>query len=93
MRIDAYSAINQAYMPTKAQGVKAAETVSAYGRDELQISSIGKDIQVAKQAVASAPDVREDLVAEMKKKYAGEGFNVDPGSFADVLMSRFDQAI
>lgn len=93
MRIDAYSAINQAYMPTKTQGVKATEAASVYGRDQLQISSKGKDFQIAKSAVSAAPDVREDLVAEMKKKYSGEGVNVDPGDFADVLMSRFNATI
>ena len=93
MRIDAYSAISQTYAPVRHQGVKAAEAVSSYGQDQLQISSIGKDIQVAKQAVSGASDVREDLVAQMKQKYSGNDYNVDMGDFADVLLSRFNQTI
>lgn len=93
MRIDAYSAISQAYMPVKSQGVKAANAVASYGQDELQISSLGKDIQVAKQAVSQAPDVRADLVASMKAKYSGNDYEVDPGTFADALISRFNQTI
>ncbi|MBR6281459.1 MAG: flagellar biosynthesis anti-sigma factor FlgM, partial [Lachnospiraceae bacterium] len=49
----------------------------------------GKDIQVAKQAVADASDIREDLVAEMKKKYSGD-FQVDTGDFADVLLAKYN---
>lgn len=93
MRIDAYSAIKQAYMTTKPASVQKPAANSAYGStDQVQISSFGKDFQVAKQAVSQAPDVREDLVAQMKTKYAGQP-QVDAGSFADVLMSRFNQTI
>lgn len=91
MRIDAYSAISQAYMPAKTQSVRPMEAAKTYGQDELQISSIGKDFQVAKSAVKAAPDVRDDLVGEMKKKYSGE-VSV-PSDFADVLISRFNQTI
>lgn len=91
MRVDAYSAIS-AYSPIKSTGVKPAEAVPSYGQDELQISSAGKDFQIAKQAVSSASDVRSDLVAEMKQKYAKEA-TVDVDSFADVLISRFNQTI
>lgn len=93
MRIDAYSAINQAYMASRPTPVKKPEAVaSAYSSDQVQISSFGKDFQVAKQAAVNAPDVREDLVAQMKEKYKGNA-NVDPASFADVLISRFNQTI
>lgn len=92
MRIDAYSAISQTYAPTRAQGVKQTEATSSYGQDQLQISSIGKDFQIAKQAVSGASDVRQDLVAQMKQKYSGD-YDVDPGSFADVLLSKFNQTI
>lgn len=93
MRIDAYSAIGQTYAPTRSQGIKQTGAVSAYAKDELQISSIGKEFQIAKQAVSGAADVREDVVASMKQKYSGNNYDVDPGSFADVLLSKFNQTI
>ncbi len=93
MRIDAYSAISQAYAPARGVNKVKQESVSSYNKDELQISSIGKDFQTAKQAISAAPDVREDLVASMKEKYAGSDYDVDPGSFADMLISRFNQMI
>ena len=92
MRIDAYSAITQVYKPTKATGAKSVNSASRYAQDEVQISSFGKDFQIAKQAVANASDIREDVVAEMKSKYAGD-IQVDTGDFADVLLARFSQAL
>lgn len=90
MRIDAFQAITQVYQPMKQTGTRPAKAASAYGRDEVQISSFGKDYQVAKQAVANASDIREDKVAEMKAKYAGD-VKVDTGDFADVLLAKFSQ--
>lgn len=92
MRIDAYSAIGQTYAPTRSQGIKPAAAVSAYGQDQLQISSIGKDFQTAKQAVAGASDVRSELVDQMKQKYSGS-YDANPADFADVLLSKFNQTI
>ena len=89
MRINPYNAITQIYSSnTRATGKKAAET-SSYGRDEVEISSTGKEYQVAKKAVAEASDVRDDLVAEMKKKYSGN-VSADIGDFADVLLSKYE---
>lgn len=88
MRIDAYNAISQVYKPTKSYGTKSAGNVQGR-RDEVSISSFGRDYQVAKQAVADASDVREDKVAEMKAKYAGNA-SVDTGDFADVLLAKYN---
>ncbi len=88
MRIDAYNAISQVYKPTKTYGAKAANNVEGK-KDEVSISSFGRDFQIAKQAVADAPDVREDKVAEMKAKYANSA-DVDYADFADVLMSKYN---
>ncbi|MEE3481904.1 MAG: flagellar biosynthesis anti-sigma factor FlgM, partial [Lachnospiraceae bacterium] len=59
--------------------------------DEVQISSFGRDFQVAKQAVADASDVREDVVSEMKAKYSGD-VQVDVDDFASVLLQKYNQA-
>ena len=59
MRIEAYSQVQQVYSNNKvgkAQPTKKTNDI----RDTVSFSSIGKDIQVAKQAVSAAPDVREE---------------------------------
>ena len=91
MRVEAFNAVAQVYQPTKAQTKGNVGKTATAGRDEVQISSFGKDFQIAKQAVANASDVREDKVAEMKSKYSGD-YQVDTGDFADVLLSKYSAA-
>ena len=93
MRIEAYNQIAQVYSANKPTGTKAAGKVNPTRKDEVQLSSIGKDIQTAKQAVAEASDIREDKVAEMKAKYANGNVSVDTGDFASVLMAKYQQSL
>ena len=67
MRIEAYNQVAQLYKTNKTSSTRPA-SASAMGRDEVQISSFGRDYQIAKKAVAEASDIREDKVAEMKSK-------------------------
>ena len=67
MRIDSYVQVQQLYnKPVTGKSVK--ETGKGKFRDQLQISSMGKDIQVAKQAVKNSPDIRQDLVDSVKSR-------------------------
>lgn len=65
MRIEAYNQIASIYKTSKTGKVQQPYGVST-GRDEVQISQLGRDYQIAKQAVAEASDIREDKVAELK---------------------------
>ncbi len=87
--VEAYNQIMQVSKPQNTKNVKAAKsTTPSMGKDEVQISSMGRSMQVAKQAVAEASDIREDKVAEMKAKYSGD-VQVDTGDFADKLLAKF----
>ena len=87
MRIDAYNSISQIYNSSKA---KKTQTVSSIGAtDKFEISQAGKDLQVAKAAVAKAPDVREDVVADVKKRIEEGTYNVSDESFADMLLAKY----
>ena len=87
MRIEAYNMVSQVYgtqKPHKAQGMtKVSRT------DEVQISSFGKDLAVAKQAVKNAPDVREDVTAPLKASIAAGTYSVSSESFADKLLEKY----
>jgi negative regulator of flagellin synthesis FlgM len=65
----------------------------AAARDEVQLSSFGRDYQIAKKAVAEASDIREDKVAEMKQKLASDNYQVDTGDFASKLLEKYNAAI
>lgn len=87
MRIEAYSKISNVY---KTQAVsRPQKTGSVKSADMVQISSIGKDFQTAKAAVAASPDIREDVTAPIKAKLESGNYKVDAESFADKLMQKF----
>lgn len=87
MRIDAMAEISQIY---QANGTKRKPGVSSssYSKDTVEISGFGRDLQVARQAVAEAPDVREDKVQELKTSMANGTYNVPMSALADKLLGR-----
>lgn len=89
MRIEAYTQIQQIYQPQKAgKGHKSTNTGSA---DQVQISSFGKDIQIAKAAVQGSSDIREELTAPIKTKLQSGTYEVSNESFADKLLSKYKE--
>ena len=92
MRVDAFAQIQSMYnLGNKNKQVKT-ETNKSFS-DQLQISSIGKDLRTAKQAVASTSDIREDLVADIKSKIDAGTYSVDSDSLAEKLFANFEKAI
>ena len=92
MRIEAYNQVAQLYETNKTSNSRAAATTSM-GRDEVQISSFGRDYQIAKKAVAEASDIREDKVAEMKSKYESNDYQVDTRDFASKLLEKYQMGL
>jgi len=90
MRIEAYNQIQQVYNSSKVQ--KAARTEKTGRTDAVQISSVGKDIQTVKQALAETPDIRENVVAPLKQAVQNGSYDIDDESFADKLLSRYNVA-
>lgn len=90
MRIEAYTQVQQLYSSKGAQ--KAGQNKKAGFRDQLQISSKGKDIQTAKQAVANAPDIREEVVAPLKARVAAGTYQVSSDDFANRLFEKYNNA-
>lgn len=89
MRIDAYNQVAQLYNVNKTTRTKSTASVER-PRDAVQISQAGKDYQIAKQAVANAPDIREDKVADLKAQVKSGNYNVDTGDFASKLLEKFN---
>ncbi len=89
MRIEAYTQVQQVY-GTKSR-VKTQNTAKNAGSDRIQISSIGKDIQTAKNAVAAAEDIRSELTAPIKASIANGTYNVSGESFAEKLMRQYEE--
>ena len=89
MRIEAYTQVQQLYNAKKP--VKAQTNKKLSFSDQLQISSIGKDIQTAKAAVAGSSDIREDVTAPIKASIQAGTYEVSTESFADKLLSKYEE--
>ena len=84
MRIEAYSQIQNLYNISKPSEKKNTSAVPDF-KDKLNISGAGKDLQVAKKAVAAAPDVREDKIAALKEAY-------ENGSYYVRILEKYSQS-
>lgn len=90
MRIESYSQIQSLYKTSGVRKTEKAKSTSGVS-DQLSISSIGKDMKVAKDALAATPDVREDLVASVKARVQDGTYSVAAGSFADKLLQKYQE--
>ena len=87
MRIDAFNKVSELY---KASSVKS--TAKAKGgsfSDKLEISQAGRDYQVAKQAIARTPDIREATVNEIKQRMEAGTYNVTIQDVAEKLVESY----
>ena len=89
MRIEAYNQVAGLYKASSTTKVRGNYGVSS--RDEVQISRVGRDFQVAKQAVAQSSDIREDKVTQLKAKIDSGEYQVSAGDFASKLSEKYNQ--
>lgn len=90
MRINNFNMISQLYgNTTTKKSTTTANASYASFKDEISLSTMGKDMQVAKNALATTPDVREARIAELKAQYANGTYEVDSEDFATKLMESF----
>lgn len=89
MRIEAYNMVSQVYGTKKPQKMQSTASVSRM--DQVQISSIGKDLQIAKQAVKNAPDVRESVTAPLKQSINAGTYSVSGEDFASKLLAKYEE--
>lgn len=89
MRIEAYTQVQQLYNSSKVQ--KEANVAKKGQTDQVQISSMGLNIQAAKAAVKGASDIRYDVVEPLKKAIANGTYEVSSESFADKLLRKYEE--
>lgn len=90
MRIGTYSMINQIY---GSNNTKKSTTANSTGyanfKDEVSFSSAGKDMQVAKSALANVPDVRESKISDVKSRINNGTYEVSSADFAAKLLESY----
>lgn len=90
MRIDAYNQVNQIYQATKTAKTKAKPSKNV--TDTLEVSNVGKDLQIAKQALNATSDVREEKINAIKAAMASGTYNVSAEELADNILNRYFDA-
>ena len=88
MRIDAMNQVSQIYSANRTK--KTANSNALSFADTLELSQAGKALQVAKAAVAAAPEVREDRIAQIKASMENGTWSVSDNDLADKLLDSFD---
>ncbi len=91
MRIDAYTQVTQIYNNSKVKS--AAKPARTGFSDAVQISSAGKDYQVAKQAVAKVSDIRQDVIDPIKTAVQSGTYEVSDSDFADKLLAKYSSIL
>lgn len=84
MKINPYIQVQQVYSTKKPGQVK--KNTAAGKADGVVISNIGREFQVAKQAVAGAPDIRTDITEPIRAAVNNGTYAVSGEKFADKLL-------
>lgn len=87
MRIDAFNKVNKLYQSNMIKSTTNVKGTSY--SDKLEISQTGKDYQIAKQALKSIPDVREDRVKEIKERMESGTYNVSAEEVVNKLVDNY----
>lgn len=89
MRIEAYTQVQQLYSTQKT--AKTQKMEKAQGKDNFQLSSVGKDLQVGKAALSETSDIRMDICEPLKKQIQNGTYQVSTESFADKLLEKYNE--
>ncbi|MFO8080185.1 MAG: flagellar biosynthesis anti-sigma factor FlgM [Armatimonadota bacterium] len=78
----------------RGEGVEAAKSVTGGtapraggGADQLALSSRAEEIKLARAALAEAPEVRAERVAELKAQVQSGTYKVDPDRVAERILN------
>lgn len=92
MRIGTYNMISQVYGTNGAKKTKTSATAGGNSfLDQVSLSSMGKDMQTAKTALASTPDVRESKILDLKKRIEDGTYDVSVDDFAQKLLDTYEK--
>lgn len=87
MRIDDTGAVNKAAR-IRPKHLFPVEETAGSGHDSLEVSSRAADIRTAMEALRSAPEVREERVAELSRQLEQGSLSLDPHALAEKLLRK-----
>lgn len=90
MRINGINGVNNVYKANKVNKAYGTSNVST-SKDTLAISDFAKDLQIAKQAVTNAPDVRQAKIDDIKSQMEAGNYNISAAQVADKLLKQYSE--
>ena len=94
MRIDAYNRISRLYEAQQTSKVKEKEKVDKTKEDGVEISKVGRDIQVVREGLKQAPDIRYDKVNDIIRRMESGTYSVSAEEVANKIVDNyFDESI
>jgi len=70
----------------RAEGQPAEQNNEVPKQDKVSLSAASKDMKLAKEAVASTPDIRSDKVDPIKQKVAQGNYKVNAEKVAEKMI-------
>lgn len=79
----------QNVLKTYGKSVKQAEVIEKAGMvsDKVEISSMARDIQIARKALSNVPEVRSEKLEEIKQLMASGNYKPSAEDIVDKLFS------
>ena len=89
MRIDQVNRVNQVYSTKSINKTKPANKTNK--QDSLAISQIGRDMQIAKQALGNTSEVRMDRINSVKAKLTNNEYEMNLDKIVDELVTKLSK--
>lgn len=69
-----------------ATGIEETKSVGKSSTDGFSVSDFGKDLNTARKALKETPDVRQNLVDDIKVQFEAGQYSVSTSAIADKLL-------
>lgn len=78
--------VNTLNNTSKTQRNVPTKNVSTAQTDKFEISQLGRDLNTATKALKETPDVRQDLVDDIKARFKAGQYEVNTSALADKIL-------
>lgn len=78
--------VNTLNNTNRAQRNVPAKNVAKDKTDKFEISQLGRDLNTANKALKETPDIRQELVDDIKARFKAGQYEVNTSALADKLL-------
>ncbi len=78
--------VNAPTSKVRTNATSAVAYNSKVGSDDLEVSDLGRELNVARKAAKQTPDVRQNLVDDIKARFKAGKYEVDTNAIAQKIL-------